>query len=129
MSKWYQKKQYSTQHYIRSDRSAKATWWMHQAITNGVCLNGLLKDEGKVCDLYSDKDEYEVMHNQGSWSNGEFPFEMMLVHHRKDPKKYTRPGFNSYYVQFSTNFEFAQVAQAKDFIKTFQGSKLQISNL
>ena len=121
MSKWYNRKKYSTQHYIQNDRSAKATWWIHTVLEDKVLLNGLLKDEGKVCDLYSETDEYELMHNVGSWTSGEFPFDMMLVHHRKDPRKYCRDGYNSFYVQFREDFELAQVAPVDSFVKTYKG--------
>ena len=116
MPKWYNRKKYSTQHYIQNDRSAKVTCWIHTVLEDKV----LIKDEGKVCDLYSETDEYELMYNIGSWTSGEFPFDIMLVHHRKNPKKYCRDGCNSFYVQFIEDFELAQVPPVDSFVKTYK---------
>lgn len=128
MSKYYSPRDYKTQDYLSNDLSGKLAWYFHILLTKGVVLNGLMKDEGKVCDLYSDKEEYEVMHNNGSWSEqAEFPFKVQTIHKRKNPEKYCRANLDSYFVQFREDFKLAQVTHSKHFFETHNGFQAPIT--
>jgi len=128
MYNYYAPRDYRTQDYLSNDISAKCAWYFHTLFTTGVILNGLMKDEGKVCDLYSDKEEYELMHNNGSWSEqAEFPFKVQTIHKRKNPMKYCRSHLESYFVQFREDFKLAQVTHSKHFFETHNGFQAPIT--
>ena len=121
-SKYFPPREYSTQQWLMNDIPTKYAWWLHMGLMNNVDLYGLDKDVGKVCDLYSDTKEYEVMHNCNSWSQqNEFPFAMQYVHNRKNPDIYTRPNYESYYVQFRDDWGYAHMCNADHFVKTMNG--------
>lgn len=122
VSNFFPPKNYESSHYIANDLSAKLTWYFHTLFTTGVKLNGMWADEGKKCDLYSETEEYELMHNQTSWIDQDvFPFAMQKIHKRKNPDFYCREGIDSYFVQFREDYKLAQVTHSKYFSETYSG--------